>query len=102
MKRSGRGAAWLARLLGVQEVPGSNPGGPTKRFKVHSLLAPCDCRFAVQLESKTGRQRLRASMAADIDHVHSGSCHGESAECPRHLDWYDENLRIQPKTIQRE
>ncbi len=30
---SGRGAAWLARLLGVQEVPGSNPGGPTKRFK---------------------------------------------------------------------
>ncbi len=26
---SGRGAAWLARLLGVQEVPGSNPGGPT-------------------------------------------------------------------------
>jgi hypothetical protein len=30
MKNSGRGAAWLARLLGVQEVPGSNPGGPTK------------------------------------------------------------------------
>ena len=26
---SGCGAAWLARLLGVQEVPGSNPGGPT-------------------------------------------------------------------------
>ena len=30
---SGRGAAWLARLLGVQEVPGSNPGGPTKVLK---------------------------------------------------------------------
>ena len=29
LKASGRGAAWLARLLGVQEVPGSNPGGPT-------------------------------------------------------------------------
>ena len=29
-RSSGRGAAWLARLLGVQEVPGSNPGGPTK------------------------------------------------------------------------
>ena len=26
---SGRGAAWLARLLGVQEVPSSNLGGPT-------------------------------------------------------------------------
>lgn len=31
MVKSGRGAAWLARLLGVQEVPGSNPGGPTSR-----------------------------------------------------------------------
>ena len=30
---SGRGAAWLARLLGVQEVPGSNPGGPTSLIK---------------------------------------------------------------------
>ena len=27
--RSGCSAAWLARLLGVQEVPGSNPGIPT-------------------------------------------------------------------------
>ena len=27
---SGRGAAWLARLLGVQEVPSSNLGSPTK------------------------------------------------------------------------
>ena len=26
---SGRSAAWLARLLGGQEVPGSNPGAPT-------------------------------------------------------------------------
>ncbi len=32
-QKSGRGAAWLARLLGVQEVPGSNPGGPTKFLK---------------------------------------------------------------------
>jgi hypothetical protein len=30
---SGRGAAWLARLLGVQEVPSSNLGGPTKFFR---------------------------------------------------------------------
>src|ERR1700735_3244951 len=29
MNYSGCGAAWLARLLGVQEVPGSNPGSPT-------------------------------------------------------------------------
>ena len=27
--RSGRGAAWLARFLGVEEVPSSNLGGPT-------------------------------------------------------------------------
>src|SRR5579859_588482 len=38
---SGRGAAWLARLLGVQEVPGSNPGGPTNTpMLVGSLLFP--------------------------------------------------------------
>ena len=36
---SGRGAAWLARLLGVQEVPGSNPGGPTSE-SLKSILAP--------------------------------------------------------------
>jgi hypothetical protein len=37
LKSSGRGAAWLARLLGVQEVPGSNPGGPTnKSFRINS------------------------------------------------------------------
>ena len=27
---SGRSAAWLARFLGVEEVPSSNLGGPTK------------------------------------------------------------------------
>ena len=37
---SGRGAAWLARLLGVQEVPGSNPGGPTREpFQIFSLFS---------------------------------------------------------------
>jgi hypothetical protein len=35
---SGRGAAWLARLLGVQEVPGSNPGGPTSQIESISRL----------------------------------------------------------------
>ena len=30
---SGCGAAWLARLLGVQEVPSSNLGSPTKFLK---------------------------------------------------------------------
>jgi hypothetical protein len=43
MERSGRGAAWLARLLGVQEVPGSNPGGPTKSI-IGSNLAPFSLR----------------------------------------------------------
>jgi hypothetical protein len=37
LKASGRGAAWLARLLGVQEVPGSNPGGPTSHFTLLPL-----------------------------------------------------------------
>ena len=30
--QTGCSAAWLARLLGVQEVPGSNPGIPTNPF----------------------------------------------------------------------
>ena len=41
--QSGRGAAWLARLLGVQEVPSSNLGGPTKFLKdlqLRDLLLP--------------------------------------------------------------
>ena len=38
MKRSGCGAAWLARLLGVQEVPGSNPGSPTIRFNLQAAF----------------------------------------------------------------
>ena len=37
---SGRGAAWLARLLGVQEVPSSNLGGPTKFLKDLAVLFP--------------------------------------------------------------
>src|SRR5882757_2986228 len=47
LKTSGCGAAWLARLLGVQEVPGSNPGRPTNPFRelrrsVNLKLALCD------------------------------------------------------------
>ena len=53
---SGCGAAWLARLLGVQEVPSSNLGSPTKFLKE---LQTSDFRrppFGVQLESKEGVQ----------------------------------------------
>jgi hypothetical protein len=31
---TGCGAVWLARLTGGQEVPGSNPGSPTKQSQV--------------------------------------------------------------------
>src|SRR5579885_2881811 len=51
---SGRGAAWLARLLGVQEVPGSNPGGPTKELKELQILTssrPVRSPFGGGLES---------------------------------------------------
>jgi hypothetical protein len=43
---SGRGAAWLARLLGVQEVPSSNLGGPTKNsFYCNVSSFPPDTNF---------------------------------------------------------
>ena len=34
---SGRSAAWLARLLGVQEVASSNLAGPTNLSRIKSL-----------------------------------------------------------------
>ena len=51
---SGCGAAWLARLLGVQEVPGSNPGSPTnKTTHIHRRsaykLAFCDITCDITL-----------------------------------------------------
>ena len=50
--KSGRGAAWLARLLGVQEVPGSNPGGPTSQINyIQGLYA--NNGGAVQLPSRS-------------------------------------------------
>jgi hypothetical protein len=51
---SGRGAAWLARLLGVQEVPSSNLGGPTKFLKGLQRPHPSKAVFGVQLESRFG------------------------------------------------
>jgi hypothetical protein len=58
---SGRGAAWLARLLGVQEVRGSNPRGPTKFLKHLQTADLPKWRFGVQLESKmdAGRHHSR-------------------------------------------
>src|SRR5438132_3682234 len=35
--RSGRSAAWLARLVRDQEVDGSNPFAPTTSFKANNL-----------------------------------------------------------------
>ena len=45
---SGRGAAWLARLLGVQEVPSSNLGGPTK-FWLYANNGARQLRFTRRL-----------------------------------------------------
>ena len=53
MEDSGRGAAWLARLLGVQEVPSSNLGGPTKFLK--DLQTPT--LFGLAVWSPTGVQK---------------------------------------------
>jgi hypothetical protein len=36
--RSGRSAAWLARLVRDQEVEGSNPFAPTTSFRIRDLL----------------------------------------------------------------
>jgi hypothetical protein len=51
---SGRGAAWLARLLGVQEVPSSNLGGPTK--SLHTLTGGRVLAYSVSGPSSGPRQ----------------------------------------------
>ncbi len=51
MNVSGCGAAWLARLLGVQEVPGSNPGSPTKKARDLQTRTTLLARSGVQLVS---------------------------------------------------
>src|SRR5579863_9659978 len=61
-RNSGRGAAWLARLLGVQEVPGSNPGGPTKVFKE---LQPGRPSKNSPLESISGWQHKRCRRCSE-------------------------------------
>ena len=40
VKYSGRGSAWLERLVRDQEVPGSNPGAPTL-FAVETWMEGC-------------------------------------------------------------
>ena len=43
--RTGCGAAWLARCVRDAEVPGSNPGSPTRKSLFRAGMAP-DARFA--------------------------------------------------------
>ncbi len=50
---TGCGAAWLARLTGGQEVPGSNPGSPTSRCNAGSLPSnQCQDRSPAPFEPK--------------------------------------------------
>src|SRR5687767_15075172 len=63
--RSGRGAAWLARFLGVEEVGGSNPLAPT-----NSSAAPCraaGARLASSAMGGLGVDPARADPAATAD-----------------------------------
>jgi hypothetical protein len=53
---TGRGAVWLARLNGVQEVAGSNPVAPTdKKKKEVRQIYP---GFKMRFHFKVGRWRV--------------------------------------------
>ena len=55
---SGRGAAWLARLLGVQEVRGSNPRGPTKNsFYCNVSSSQCGTNFGTNVDKTVNEMR---------------------------------------------
>ena len=47
VKNPGRGAAWLARLLGVQEVVGSNPVAPILSDLGRKFLLCRNLRFFI-------------------------------------------------------
>jgi cytochrome c oxidase cbb3-type subunit 3 len=89
MESSGRGAAWLARLLGVQEVASSNLAGPTSLFKPlrQRLTLPFTAALAflalpvlaqhgstTVVNPYTGREHERAGAA--LFRSQCAGCHG--------------------------
>jgi hypothetical protein len=95
-QKSGRGAAWLARLLGVQEVPSSNLGGPTKLLKElqtpPSSTTPSWSPFRVQAESTPrGTHRVPADYRPKLcvsNRVVSRGCMGA---VPSLVRWWREH-----------
>ena len=55
---TGCGAAWLARLTGGQEVPGSNPGSPTTEVQVRRRGAALRLTSPNPIPAQTPRQRI--------------------------------------------
>jgi hypothetical protein len=79
LKKSGRGAAWLARLLGVQEVPSSNLGGPTKFLIALQLTdlpevavwSPTGVQSPEYLDAKVGQELTRRRWLAPTSASHN-------------------------------
>src|SRR5262249_42295473 len=66
---SGRGAAWLARLLGVQEVPSSNLGGPTKEINQLQVIFRLWCDAVdkiVDMSSRISRELYIENLLQDF------------------------------------
>ena len=61
---TGCGAAWLARLTGGQEVPGSNPGSPTEKLQLTELRRRLDKPRSARMSTVCLRGGLRI-----VDHA---------------------------------
>src|SRR6266550_6423636 len=60
-RSTGRGAAWLARLSGGQEVPGSNPGAPTReKPRSGGLLVPSAAILGLLSWTRSGHERVES------------------------------------------
>ena len=104
---TGCGAAWLARLTGGQEVPGSNPGSPTSRenaddggrYRLHTGRTTPRSRTRTgrlgqslhlslkklpkddDLLSELGHVRLRETGIGQARLDHDSGSHHDQAEC---------------------
>jgi hypothetical protein len=86
-RSAGRGAAWLARLTGGQEVGGSNPPGPTSKEPDHKSFF----MFERLEQNLLAMRKVDAKLTRRPTEGEAARSDGDRAffpaRCSRRLDW---------------